>query len=88
MPAASAANTVLAISVSRARAPGSTVARAASSRTFAALRLGSRLAGTVAVTPPGAFSMTSTSSPEGTSSTSASAPLITTPALPDAVPSA
>ena len=46
--AASAANTARATSVSSPRAPGSTVAGAASSLTLAARRLWSRLAGTSA----------------------------------------
>ena len=48
MPAASAASTARAMSVSSPRAPGSTVAGAASSLTRAARRLWSRLAGTSA----------------------------------------
>ena len=87
-PAASAASTALATSVSRPRAPGSTVAGAASRLTRAAGRLGSRFFGTSACTPPADFSITSTSSPAGTSSTSARWPLSTTPAGPVAVPPA
>src|SRR5271165_2988865 len=87
-PAASAASTARATPVSSRRAPGSTVAGAASSRTLAARRLWSRLAGTSARTPPADFSITSTSSPAGTSSTSARWPLITTPTVPVAAPSA
>ena len=48
MPAASAASTARATPVSSPRAPGSTVAGAASSLTLAARRLWSRLAGTSA----------------------------------------
>ena len=45
-----------------------------------------QIAGTSTRTPPADFSITSTSSPAGTSSTSARWPLITTPAFPVAVP--
>jgi hypothetical protein len=82
MPMASAANTALAVSVSSRRAPASSTAAARSSRTRAARRLWSRLAGTVTVTPPAARSTRAMSSPTGTSSTSARWPLITTPASP------
>ena len=77
-----AASTTRATSVRSPRAPGSTVAGAASRLTRAARRLGSRLLGTSAWTPPADFSITSTSSPAGTSSTSARWPLSTTPARP------
>ena len=82
IPIASAANTALAVSVSSRARPRAAPRPPASSRTRAARRLWSRLAGTVTVTPPAARSTRATSSPTGTSSTSARWPLITTPASP------
>ena len=87
MPAASAERSSRPRSRSCAPAPASTRAAAPSRSTCADRRVGSRLRGTVTVTPASAASTIRTSSPLASNSRSASPPPSTSRAWPWAVPS-